>query len=107
MIDCRKHPTKQRYRTRAHAIAGAQQIRKAKGDQYQTLYPYRCPEKPPGGEPHWHLTHHQQGRRQCPKCGQHVVVWQSAVHDKVWIIGAHPPQPGSDLACIGENGWVT
>lgn len=93
--ECR-YPNKRLYATRAAAREGARNIKcvvEGRGDRYQTLYPYQCP-----GLPHWHLSHYQQGKRDCPVCAQRVTAWNGG---EVWVIGAH--EDLSENRCPGEG----
>lgn len=99
---CNRYPTKRTFRTRAHALAGAEAIRTAKGETYVPLYPFLCTDD----SAHWHLTHYPQGRKPCPECLQIVPAWNGGKH---WVIGVHSaddPDTGCVAQCIGEGALV-
>ncbi|AXN53323.1 hypothetical protein PBI_THONKO_51 [Mycobacterium phage Thonko] len=85
MTECR-YPTKRRFDTRALAREGAANIRavvEARGEVFNTLYPYRCPSGP-----HWHLSSARQGFADCGQCGTRRPAWFDSVR-REWVIYAH------------------
>jgi hypothetical protein len=94
-VSCR-YDNKRHYPTRKAARLGAEDIRTIvtnAGGQYDTLYPYPCPD-----EDHWHLSHYPQGYRDCPRCGERKPAWNGG---KIWVMSAHAGPDGDK--CFGEG----
>lgn len=95
-VACR-FSTKRQFPTREHARSGAESIRatvEAAGREYQTLYPYRCPDD----AGHWHLSHYQQGYATCSWCRRRAKAWYGG---KFWVMAAHTTD---DKPCLGVGG---
>ncbi|SHZ37959.1 Uncharacterised protein [Mycobacteroides abscessus subsp. abscessus] len=99
LLDDRKcrYATKRLFPTRELAREGAQDIRtavEAAGREYQTLYPYRCPDD----AGHWHLSHYPQGYATCSLCRRRAAAWNGG---KFWVMAAHTT---NDEPCRGVGG---
>lgn len=90
-----RYATKRTFGTRADARLGILDIRircELEGREFDTLYPYPCPDAP-----HWHLSSKAQGYALCRRCNQRVPAWKGWW----WVIAKH--DDANSRPCRGEG----